>query len=105
MIPPVMSRHLPTHPNLEHLKKQVRDLLVDMQRENPRCKLADAFHALANHERGDVVTARWRGARVLEAVVTKNGQTEGQVTYAVSPDRKTLTLSAGAHNTVFDRSA
>jgi hypothetical protein len=191
-----MSRHLPTHPNLEHLKKQAKDLLADMQRANPGCKLADALHALANqygfsswpilkahveaiplradavpvhehpfagvwranltkskrhpenlfqsatlqfevigdvvtitdvvvdasgreerttntlqadgkeypHQHGYVVTTRWLGARVLEAVVTKNGQPEGRVTYEVSPDRTMLTLSAGEQLSVFDRS-
>jgi hypothetical protein len=190
-----MSRHLPTHPNLEHLKKQAKELLADMRRANPGCKLADALHALANqygfsswpllkahveasplggdpvpvhehpftgvwranvakskrhpenlfqsatlqfgvngdavtitdvvvdaagreerttnvlqadgkacpHPHGYVVTARWLGRRVLEAVVTKNGEPEGRVAYAVSPDRKTLILSAGEQTSVFDR--
>jgi Glyoxalase superfamily protein len=42
-----MSRNLPPHPNLEHLKKQAKDLLHDMQQENPTLKLADAQHAIA----------------------------------------------------------
>jgi len=191
-----MSRHLPTHPNLEHLKKQAKDLLAEMQQANPGCKLADALHGLAKqygfsswptlkahveaiplragavtvhehpftgvwkanltkskrhpenlfqsatlqfevigdivtitdvvvdasgheerttntlqadgreypHTHGYVVTARWLGSRVFEAVVTKNGQPEGRVTYEVSRDRKILTLAAGEHMSVFDRS-
>ena len=178
-----MSRHLPAHANLEHLKKQAKGLLADMQRANPGCKLADALHALANQygfsswpmlkahvqhpfsgvwranltksrrhsenlfqsatlrfgvtgdivtitdvvvdasgreekttntlqadgkdhpqQHGYVVTARWLGSRVLEAVVTKKGQPEGRVTYAVSPDGQILTVSAGEHTSVFDRS-
>jgi glyoxalase superfamily protein len=42
-----MSRPLPTRPNLEHLKKQAKDLLGDLQRQNPEAKLADALHAIA----------------------------------------------------------
>src|SRR6185503_6240853 len=43
----VMSRNLPPHPNLEHLKKQAKDLLRDLQQRDPALKLADAQHALA----------------------------------------------------------
>jgi len=39
-----MSRQLPEKPNLEHLKKQAKDLLRSM----PQGKLADAQHTLAN---------------------------------------------------------
>lgn len=42
-----MSRHLPARPNLEHLKKQAKDLLSELQRRNPGLQLADAQHALA----------------------------------------------------------
>ena len=42
-----MSLNLPPHPNLEHLKKQAKDLLHELQRQNPAAKLADAQFALA----------------------------------------------------------
>lgn len=42
-----MSRHLPAYPNLEHLKKQAKDLLDDLQQQKPGSKLADALHAIA----------------------------------------------------------
>jgi hypothetical protein len=42
-----MSRHLPSRPNLDHLRKQAKDLLSDIQKGNPGWKLADAQHALA----------------------------------------------------------
>lgn len=42
-----MSRHLPPHPNLEHLKKQAKDLLHELKQQNSTLKLADAQHALA----------------------------------------------------------
>jgi hypothetical protein len=41
-----MSR-LPEHANLEHLKKQAKALLPELQRQNPKAKLADALHAVA----------------------------------------------------------
>lgn len=42
-----MSRNLPPHPNLEHFKKQAKDLLHDLQQHNPAAKLAEAQFALA----------------------------------------------------------
>lgn len=42
-----MSRNLPPHPNLEHLKKQAKDLLHDLKRRDSALKLADAQHRLA----------------------------------------------------------
>lgn len=42
-----MSRQLPARPNLEHLKKQAKDLLEQLHRTNPAAQLADAQHAIA----------------------------------------------------------
>lgn len=42
-----MSRQLPAHPNLEHLKNQAKDRLDDLRGRNPSAKLADAQHAIA----------------------------------------------------------
>jgi hypothetical protein len=42
-----MSRVLPPHPNLEHLRKQAKDLLHDWQQHKPGMQLADAQHAIA----------------------------------------------------------
>ena len=42
-----MSRDLPEHPHLDHLKKQAKALLGDLERRNPGAKLADALHAVA----------------------------------------------------------
>jgi hypothetical protein len=42
-----MSRNLPPHPNLDHLKKQAKDLLDELKQQNPTSKLADAQFALA----------------------------------------------------------
>src|SRR5262245_46921475 len=38
---------LPEHANLEHLKKQAKTLLPELQRQNAEAKLADALHAVA----------------------------------------------------------
>jgi len=42
-----MSRILPPQPNLEHLRKQAKDLLRDWQPQRPDAQLADAQHAIA----------------------------------------------------------
>jgi hypothetical protein len=42
-----MSRVLPEHPNLEHLRKQAKQRLLELQKQNPESKLADAQHAIA----------------------------------------------------------
>jgi len=192
-----MSRQLPAYPNLEHLKKQAKDLLPALQRENPDRKLADAQHAIARmygfgtwaqlkshveslarpadamattaakphaltgawtanvpestphpddpfrsatlefavegdlvtitdvvidasgreergrnmlhadgvertYEHGYGVAARWLSERALEATVTKQGALEGRVTYEVSTDGNTLTLTAGEQRTTFE---
>lgn len=42
-----MSRRLPAVPNLEHLRKQAKELLRELQLQKPESKLADAQHAIA----------------------------------------------------------
>jgi hypothetical protein len=42
-----MSRQLPIHPNLEHLRKQAKDLLDVARPQHPGWQLADAQFALA----------------------------------------------------------
>ena len=42
-----MSRNLPPHPNLEHLRKQAKDLLHELKQQDPAAQLADAQFALA----------------------------------------------------------
>ena len=42
-----MSRTLPAHANLDHLRKQAKDRLPELQQRNPGSKLADAQHAIA----------------------------------------------------------
>jgi hypothetical protein len=188
-----MSRALPAHPNLDHLKKQAKDLLPDLQQQHPGSKLADALHAIAReygfttwpvlkahveslprepasaaepaapanpfvgrwtanlskskrdpanqfrratlefavsgdtvtitdvvvdasgreeqgrntiqadgrehsseHGHGYVLMAGWLGSHVLEAVVKKDGRQVSRVSYEISADGTTLTLSAAA---------
>jgi hypothetical protein len=42
-----MPQQLPTHPNLDHLKKQAKDVLQLFRKQNPQWKLADAQRAIA----------------------------------------------------------
>jgi hypothetical protein len=42
-----MSRQLPPRPNLEHLRKQAKDLLERLQQQEASTQLADAQHTLA----------------------------------------------------------
>ena len=42
-----MSQRLPPRPNLDHLKKQAKDVLRVFRHRNPRWRLVDAQHALA----------------------------------------------------------
>jgi hypothetical protein len=42
-----MSQRLPSRPNLDHLKKQAKDVLRVSRHRSPRWRLADAQHALA----------------------------------------------------------
>jgi hypothetical protein len=67
-----MSRQLPSHPNLEHLRKQAKDLLRDLQQRDPSLKLSDAQHALAR----EYGFASWPKLKVhvesLSSAVTDN---------------------------------
>ena len=193
-----MSRDLPVQPNLDHLKKQAKELLHALRQQDPNAALADAQLALAReygfaswpklkahvdaaaigrvmpnpfvgqwtadlsrsrlhplnhlhaasldfdvvgdavtidyvmvdasgrtdrgrntfvadgqerpsaHREGYMMRATWLGSRSLEAVVFRSGEFEGRVEYVVSPDGRSLTLSAswrgGVEQTgVFDR--
>lgn len=55
-----MSRQLPTHPNLDHLRKQAKDLLAAARHEHPDWQLADAQFALAR----DYGFASWPAMKV-----------------------------------------
>jgi hypothetical protein len=42
-----MSRELPLHANIEHLRKQAKERLRELQKSDPRAKLTDAQHDIA----------------------------------------------------------
>jgi ATP-dependent Clp protease ATP-binding subunit ClpC len=42
-----MSSDLPSRPNFEYLKKRAKELLRELQKQNPQAKLADAQHQIA----------------------------------------------------------
>ena len=42
-----MSRDLPVHANIEHLKKQAKERLVELRQNQPQAQLADAQHDIA----------------------------------------------------------
>jgi Clp amino terminal domain, pathogenicity island component len=42
-----MSRELPLHANIEHLKKQAKERLRELQKSDPQAKLTDAQHDIA----------------------------------------------------------
>jgi ClpA/ClpB-like protein len=42
-----MSSDLPPRPNFEYLKKRAKELLRELQKQNPHAKLADAQHQIA----------------------------------------------------------
>jgi len=199
-----MSRQLPPRPNLEFLRKQAKERLDELRRQDPSAQLADAQHALAREygftswpalttsveaqlaefarssrlfagawkadvarsqrhplnpfrsativfevdgqdlrmtdvlvdadgreerhdnriridgreraavddgreraaeprRRGYSVRASWRDAYSFETVGIKDGQAIGGATYAVSPDGRTLTISADQQLIVLDR--
>ena len=54
-----MSRDLPERPSLDHLRKQAKMLLRDLQRRDPHAKLTAAQHALAR----EYGFASWRALR------------------------------------------
>ena len=62
-----MSRTLPPRPNLNHLKKEAKSRLRQMQATSPGARLADAQHALAR----DYGFASWPKLKAhVEALVT-----------------------------------
>jgi hypothetical protein len=44
-----MSRDLPLHPNLEHLRNQAKERLRQLRLQDPALQLADALHAIARN--------------------------------------------------------
>jgi len=66
-----MSRDLPPRPNLDHLKKQAKELLLTLKQQNPGAQLADAQHALAR-EYGFASWPRLKAHVESETPATRN---------------------------------
>jgi hypothetical protein len=82
------------------------DTVVDEHGREERQRnviFADGNEQPSDH--GYLLTATWRGQRVLEVTGRKGAQDEGTVRYEVSPDGLTLTVSDRAMEvvSVFDR--
>jgi hypothetical protein len=85
-----MSRVLPPHPNLEHLRKQAKDLLRDWQSRRPDAQLADAQHALAQ----DYGFASWPKLRAhLESLTADEGPTLSSATGSLFVGKWTANLA------------
>ena len=82
----------------------ITDVVVDAAGEEVRTTNtihADGAEHTAPH--GYALTTRWRDTRAVEWEATKNGQPEARGRYEVSPDGRSLTLTAGDHVFIFDR--
>ena len=64
---------------------------------------ADGVEHPSGRDDGYSLLARWRDARTLEAVGKKDGQVVGSVTYQVSADGGTLTITADRQLVVLNR--
>jgi hypothetical protein len=108
------SRRHPANPfrsatldvTIEGSQVTLDDTVVDENGREERQRnvvLADGKEQPSHH--GYVLTATWRGQRVLEVTGRKGTQDEGTVRYEISPDGLTLTISDRAQEVVcvFDR--
>ena len=69
----------------------------------PRPAIDDARERAAGPRRGYSGRASWRDPHTLETMGIRDGQPIGGATYAVSPDGRTLTISADQQVIVLDR--
>lgn len=76
-----MPRRLPGLPNLEHLRKQAKELLRHLQRQRPHSKLADAQHAIAV----GYGFANWTALKAHVEAVTAESPLVG--TWTVNPSK------------------
>jgi hypothetical protein len=85
---------------------RMTDLVVDVdgrQERHVNTIRVDGRERAAEPRRGYSVRASWRDPYGFEAVGLKDGQTIGGATYAVSPDGRTLTISADRQLIVLER--
>ena len=76
-----MSRNLPPHPNLDHLKKQAKERLQELQPQNPALKLAEAQHLLAR----EYGFASWPKLKVYVESLSRNDASSETVSETSSP--------------------
>lgn len=83
----------------------ITDVVVDASGREERRKntLQADGKEHASEYGGYLLVARWLSSHSLEAVVKKNGEVEGRVTYEVSADSATLTILADDQVFVCDR--
>ena len=65
--------------------------------------LVDGLEHAAENGSGYVMTARWKGPRIIETEAKKDGQVAGWGKYEVSEDGQTLTISGEEQVIVLDR--
>jgi Glyoxalase superfamily protein len=100
-----MSHQLPPQPNLEHLRKQAKDLAREAQRRHPAFTLSDAQHELAKK----YGFASWPKLKAhveqmsSPTLATQNGAVVGRGRYEVTEDRKTLIVTGDEQRIVLDR--
>jgi hypothetical protein len=81
----------------------VEDLVIDDAGRPERTRNVLYVDGQARHtEHGYVVTSRWRGARALQVHVSKDGEPEGELSYEVSEDGKTLKVTTGEQVGIFE---
>ena len=84
----------------------ITDLVVDSSgREEKRTHTIkiDGNEHPSTGGRGYFIAGSWLGSHILEASATKDGEIVGHGMYLVSPDGKTLTISADQQLIVCDR--
>jgi len=97
--------------SIRHPANQFQRAVLDIAVENDRVRIAHGYvdaagrreHGVAEMDvdgrehvtgNGYGVTAVWRGPHVLETLATKDGEVVGRGRYEVSPDGRTLTITA-----------
>jgi hypothetical protein len=87
-----MSRELPAHPNLEHLKNQAKELLRERRQHHRRATLASAQHALAR----EYGFKSWRALKAhVESVPGPTPTTPTPTTPTPANDRTQPATSSG----------
>jgi hypothetical protein len=85
---------------------RISDVVVDAagrEEQHVNTIRADGRERAGKSGHGYSLRASWRDPYTLETVGTKDGQSIGGATYAVSPDGRTLTISADQQVIVLDR--